>query len=50
MTLKIQGLNDQFSNKFVEISGKDNDSIGTSEREIFMISMSFHCSEGAVDM
>jgi len=35
---------------FVEISGKDADSIGISEMESLKISMPFHCSEGAADV
>jgi hypothetical protein len=36
--------------RFVEISGKDTDSIGISEGDILKISRPFHYSEGAADI
>lgn len=45
-----QGLNRAARSIFAEITGKDDDSIGISGRDIFMISMPFHYSEGAADL
>ncbi len=49
MKIIIKGINEKARYGLAVISGKD-DSVGTSEREMSMISVPFLCSEGAVEV